>query len=195
MIKPAGVSSVWDTGRVGSTALCQRGNGDAAGEEMKMKDTNLEGARHKKHHGSAGVAIPHLPRVSALPSLMEGSGSSAALCPSPQAPVPAVLLSQALTHLTVEPGTGSAVLCPGTPAETWGRTQLRRLSGCSCHSRIWGREKQQVLAAPRYHQPSRVASKTGSFSFPTLLPLRRMGPGASRAVLTLQRHFEKLPGI
>lgn len=74
-------------------------------------DTNLEGARHKKHHGSAGVAIPHFPRASGLPSLMEGSGSPAALCPSPETPVPAVLLSQALAHLTVEPGTAcSAVL-------------------------------------------------------------------------------------
>lgn len=149
------------------------GDGDTAGERMKdtnpwrVPDTSISMAQ-----SSAAGAIPHFPRVSGVPSLTEGSGSSAALCPiprnTPETPVPAVLLSQAPVQLAMEPGTAcSSVLCPrnqqgpGAGHSSGGSQAVAVTAGSE------GREKQQVLAAPRYHQASREASKTERSSFPT----------------------------
>lgn len=160
-------------GQGGDTALRERGNGDTSGEGMKMKDTNLEGAVTSSSMAqcSAGGASPNSQGCQGSPASQRGQAVLLLCAPSPGTPVPAVLLSQALhTSLWIQAQAiaCSAVLCPGNQqrpgaGHSWGGSQAVPVTAGS-----GGREKQQLLAALRYHQASREASQTESFSLPTV---------------------------
>lgn len=118
---------MWDTGRVGSTALWERGPWRCC-----------RGRDEDEGHKPGGCQTPMAPWLKAQlgePSpTSQGSQVSPAsrrgqavllLCaPSPETPVPAVFLSQALAHLAMEPGTGHHLQGCSLPWET--STDLRQ---------------------------------------------------------------------
>lgn len=108
------------------------------------------------------------------PASQRGQAVLLLCAPFPETPVPAVFLSQAPAHLAVEPGTGHRLQDCSLPWETstdLGQDTADEAVRLLLSQQGLGREKQQILAVPRYHQASREASQTESFSFPTLFPL------------------------
>lgn len=127
---------------------CGRGShGDAAGEEMRMRDTNLGGARHQWQHGSKLSWGSHPPLPKGLRSPQPHGRVRQFCCSVPHPQKHPCLLCSCPRPLHTLPWSQAqatacrAVLCPGKPAQTWGRTRLMRLSGCCCHSRVWGEGK------------------------------------------------------